>query len=494
MRKPPVRLTLLGVMFNGMLGLSACAVGPDFHTPAPPATQAYTPTPLPDRTVESVGPAGASQRLLPASTVQADWWTLFHCEPLDRLVREGLERSPSVHAAAHALRAAQATLDAETASLFFPRIDASAGATRQRVPAAEFGSANGPAAIYNLYTASVAVSYKPDVFGGARRTAEAYRAQVDYERYELEAAYLTLSSNLVTTAISEASYRAQLAAVSDIVASQRSTLKVVERQFESGATSKADLLAQRTQLAATEAQLPPLEKALAQTRHRLAVLVGDSPSRPDLPEFELTAFTLPAELPVSLPSELVRNRPDIQASEAQLHVASADVGIATANLYPQITLTASAGGDSTALGDLFKPGARAWALGGSITQPVFHAGELRAQRRAAQARYDGALDAYQSTVLASFQQVADSLRAIEWDAKALQAVANSEALAKESLGLSERQYAVGGVSYLTLLNAQRQYFDARRTRVQAEALRFADTAALYAALGGGWWNRTAASP
>ena len=491
MRNQSLRRSLVGPVLTATLGLSACAVGPDFHTPEAPAAQSYTPTPLPEHTAQANASAGASQQLMPASSVQADWWTLFHSTALDELVRDGLQRSPTVHSAVDALRAAQATLDAETASLLFPRVDATAGASRQRVPAAEFGTPNGPAAIYNLYNASVGVSYKPDVFGGARRTAEAYRAQVDYERFELEAAYLTLSSNLVTTAISEASYRAQLAAVRDIVASQRSTLKVVERQFESGAASKADVLAQRTQLAATEAQLPPLEKALAQTRHRLAVLVGDAPNRADLPEFELAAFTLPTELPVSLPSELVHNRPDIQASEAQLHVASADVGIATANLYPQITLTASVGSDSTTIGDLFKPASRAWALGGSITQPLFHAGELRAQRRAAQARYDGARDTYQATVLAAFQQVADTLRAIEWDAKALQAVADSEALAKESLGLSEHQYAAGGVSYLTLLNAQRQYFDARRNRVQAEALRYADTAALYAALGGGGWNRPA---
>ena len=380
------RLLTVTALTATVLGVTSCAVGPDFHPPSPPAAQNYTPTPVPARTAETTGAAGASQVLDPGLAVPADWWTLFHSEPLDQLIRTGLERSPSVRAATAALRAAQATLDAETAALFFPRADASAGASRQRTSGAQFGSANAPATIYNLYNASVGVSYRPDVFGGSRRTAEAYRASVDYQRYELEAAYLALSSNLVTTAISEASYRGQLAAARDIVASQRNTLQVVERQFASGGASKADVLAQRTQLAATQAQLPPLEKALAQTRHRLAVLIGDAPNRPDLPEFELASFTLPVDLPLSLPSELVHNRPDIQASEAQLHQASANVGVATANLYPQVSQSASLGADSLTTGDLFKSASRVWSLGGSVTQPHFHFGEQRARPRAAEAQ------------------------------------------------------------------------------------------------------------
>ncbi len=484
----------LAALVSASLLLSACAVGPDFHSPPATPAQNYTATPVPVRTVESAGSAGAAQVLDPTLGLQSDWWTLFHSEPLAALVKEGLSRNQSVRAASATLRAAQATYDAKTASLFFPQVDATAGGSRQRVSGAQLGEPNFPATTYNLFNASVGVSYRPDVFGGARRTAEGYRASVDYQRYELEAASLSLTSNLVTTAITEASYRGQRAAVSDIVASQRATLKVVERQFESGAASKADVLAQRTQLAATEAELPPLEKALAQTRHRLAVLSGDAPNRPDLPEFDLATFTLPVELPVSLPSELVRHRPDIQAAEAQLHQASANVGVATANLYPQISLTASVGTESATLSDMFKSPSNVWALGGTITQPILHAGELRSLRRAAEAQYDAARETYEGTVLAAFEQVADTLRAIEWDAQALKAAADTESLAKESLSLTESQYAAGGVSYLTLLNAQRQYFDARRNRVQAEALRYADTAALYVALGGGWWNRPATTP
>lgn len=492
MHRGSPRLALLTLTVTALL--AACAVGPDFHSPTPSSAQNYTPTPVPARTADSPGTGGGAQTLNPSAALPADWWTLFHCEPLDALVRAGLEHSPSVRAAEATLRSAQATYDAQTASLFFPSIDGQAGASRQRISGAQQGLANLPPTTYNLFNASVGVSYRPDVFGGSRRTAEAYRAVVDYERYELEATALLLTSNVVTTAIADASYRGQLAAVRDIAASQRDTLKVVERQFAAGAASKADVLAQRTQLASTEAQLPPLEKALAQNRHRLAVLVGDSPNRPDLPEFDLMAFTLPEELPVSLPSELVHNRPDIQASEAALHEASAYVGVATANLYPQISLSAAVGSDSATLSDLFKSATGVWSLGGAITQPIFHFGELRALRRARQAQYDAALQTYQSTVLGAFEQVADTLRAIEWDAQGLKTATDTEALAQQGLELTRSQYAAGGVSYLALLNAQRQYFDARRNRVQAEALRYADTAALYVALGGGWWNRTQAAP
>lgn len=473
--------------------LSACAVGPDFHAPAATSDQNYTATPVPARTATAPGAAGAAQVLDPAVVLPADWWTLFHNEPLTDLVRRGLQNSPTVHAAADSLRAAHATYDAQTAGLFFPTADLNLGANRQRASGAELGNASLPPTTYNLFSAGVNVSYRPDVFGGNRRTVEGYGAQVDYQRFELEAAYVTLSSSVVTTAVEEASYRGQLAAVRDIVESQRATLRIVERQFAAGASPKADLLAQRTQLAATEAELPPLEKALAQTRHRLAILVGDPPNRPDLPQFELAEFALPAELPISLPSELVRNRPDIQAAEAQLHQASAQVGVATAALYPALNLTASMGSDAATTGELFKSATSVWSVGAGLTQPLLHAGALRATRRAAQARYDTALDTYQATVLAAFAQVADTLRAIEWDAKALAAVADTDAAAAESLALSQRQFEAGGISYATLLNAQRAYFNAHRSLVQAQAVRYSDTAALYAALGGGWWNRSVAA-
>ncbi len=483
---------ILSAALLGMLALAGCAVGPDWKPQAAPKGQAYTPTPVPERTVEAPGLAGAAQTFSPMLTLPADWWALFHSTPLDALVRQGLERNPSVRAARATLASYQASLDAQTASLFFPAVDAHLSATRQRVSGAETGFANAAPTTYNLFNASVGVSYRPDVFGGNRRSVEASRAIVDYGRYELEAASLSLTSNLVTTAIAEASYRGQLDAVRDIVKSQKETLAVVERQFAAGASSKADVLAQRTQVAASEGQLPPLEKALAQTRHHLAVLAGDAPSRADLPEFTLADFQLPTEVPLSLPSELVHNRPDIAASEAALHEAGALVGVATANLYPQITLTGTAGYAGSTLSDLFTSPNGIWSLGGALTQPIFHAGELRARRRQAEAQYEVARDNYEGTVLEAFRQVADTLRAIEWDAKALAAAAAADQLALESLELTRRQYAAGGISYLTLLNAQRQYAETLKNHVQAQALRYADTAALYVALGGGWWNRSAA--
>lgn len=491
----PTRRVRSAAVLAGTLALSACAVGPDWKPQAAPKAEGYTPSPPPVRTVEAPGPAGSAQAFNPALTLPADWWTLFHSGSLDALVRQGLEKSPSVRAAQSTLAAYQASLDAQTASLFFPAVDAHLSAARQRVSGAETGFANAPPSTYNLFNASVGVSYRPDVFGANRRSVEASRAIVDYGRYELEAATLLLTSNLVTTAIAEASYRGQLDAAREIAGSQKETLAVVERQFAAGAASKADVLAQRTQVAASEGQVPPLEKALAQTRHHLAVLAGDTPDRSDLPTFTLADFQLPAEVPVSLPSDLVRHRPDIAASEAALHEAGALVGVATANLYPQITLTGTAGYAGSTLSELFRSPNGIWSIGGALTQPLFHGGELRARRRYAEAQFDVARDNYEGTVLEAFRQVADTLRAIEWDAQSLAAAANARQLALESLELTRRQYAVGGVSYLALLNAQRQYAETLKNQVQAQALRYADTAALYVALGGGWWNRpVAASP
>lgn len=487
-------LRLLAVTVVASLAVAACAAGPDFHAPTAPAVKGYVPGPAPESTASSVGPAGAPQAFDPSLVLPSDWWTLFHCESLDGLVREGLQHSPSVRAAAASLKSAQENVDAQSAALFFPQAEGQFTANRQRTSPATFGQPDGTPFTYSLYTASVGVSYRVDAFGASRRSVEGLRAAADYQRFELEAAYLALTSNLAAAAISEASYRGQLAALNDTLASQRRTLEIVERQYSAGAASQATVLAQRAQLAATETQLPPLEKALAQNRNRLAVLAGESPDREDLPTFTLAEFTLPTTLPLSVPSELLRDRPDIRAAEALLHEASASVGVATANLYPSITLSASVGSDSAALGDLFKSGGGVWAIGGALTQPLFHAGELRARRRAAIANYTAAEESYKATVLAAFQQVADTLRAIEWDARGLAAATDADAAARDSLALTERQYKSGAVSYLTLLNAQRAASDASRARVQADALRYADSVTLYAALGGGWWSRSKASP
>jgi NodT family efflux transporter outer membrane factor (OMF) lipoprotein len=263
----------------------------------------------------------------------------------------------------------------------------------------------------------------------------------------------------------------------------------VEQQFRLGGVSLPDLLAQKAQLAQTRAVLPPLEKELSQTGHQLAVLTGRLPSEAKLPDFDLDGLKLPRELPVSLPSELVRQRPDIRAAEALLHAASAQVGVATANLYPQVTLSGSFGSVATKAGDLFASGMDVWSLGAGVLQPVFHGGELTARRRAAVAAYDAASAQYRETVLQAFQNVADVLRALDADALALKAQAEAEAAARDSRDITGKQFSLGAVSYLTLLDSERQYQQARIALVQVQAVRYADTAALFQALGGGWWNR-----
>jgi NodT family efflux transporter outer membrane factor (OMF) lipoprotein len=469
--------------------VAACAVGPDFHPPAAPATEHYTRAPEPQGTVSAPGASGVAQTLSTERDIPADWWTLFHSGALDQLVRQALADSPTVQAARATLLTAAETYKAQRGGLLLPAIDAQGQAAREREPGAVIGEPNVPAFIFNLFDASVGVTYRLDLFGASRRQVEALRAEADYQRWELEAAELTLADNVVTTAVNIASLHAQLAALSDIVASERDQLKVVQRQFDVGAASRSDVLAQQTQVADTEAQLPALEKQLAQAQHRLAVLAGRTPDDTTVPDFTLDQLTLPSELPLSVPAKLVRQRPDVQAAEALLHQSTAQLGVATANMYPQLNLTGSIGSETIQASDLFKTGSAAWNIGGSLTQPLFHGGELLGLKRAARADLDRATAVYRQAVLAALQDVADTLRALEADARTLQADLITESDAQDTLNMTKLQYKVGGVSYLALLNAERVYLQARQNRVQAEAARYADTAALFQALGGGWWNR-----
>jgi NodT family efflux transporter outer membrane factor (OMF) lipoprotein len=469
--------------------LAGCAAGPDFKSPAPPATGHYTRSPEPMSTVASPGRSGGAQTLSPERDIPADWWTLFHSKPLDELMRQALADSPTVQAASAVLLNAALNYKAQRGALLLPGLDAQASATREREPGAVFGEPQVPAFIFNIFDASVNVSYRLDLFGASRRQLEALRAQTDYERYELEAARLTLADNLVTTAVNIASLHAQIGALADIVASERDQLKVVQRQFNVGGASRADVLAQQTQVAQNEALLPGLEKQLFQAQHRLAVLAGRTPDDATLPDFTLDELTLPAELPLTVPAKLVRQRPDVQAAEALLHESTAQLGVATANMYPQLNLTGSIGSETIAASDLFGSNSAAWNIGGSLLQPLFHGGELLDLKRAARANLEGATAQYREAVLAALQDVADTLRALETDARTLQADTTTETDAEDTLKITRLQYKVGGVSYLALLNAERDYQQARQARVQAEAARFADTAALFQALGGGWWNR-----
>ncbi len=468
--------------------IMGCAVGPDFHSPKAPQTKRYTETQLPAKTVQAATTGGAAQHFVDGQDIPAAWWTLFQSSALDELIREGIANSPNLQAAQAALRQAQENLRAQIGFSFFPAIGAQGNGQRQKFSEQSFG-VNQPSQIFNLYNASVNISYVPDVFGGARRQVEASRALVDYQRYETEATYLALTANIVTAAINEASLHAQIEATKEIVALQSKQLEISKKQLEVGAVSGLDVLAQGTQLEQTRATIPVLEKSLSQTRNALSVLVGALPSERNVPKFELDSLHLPTQLPVSLPSNLVRQRPDVQAAEALLHQASAQVGVATAQLCPQFTLGGNYGFESGQFGNLFKASSAIWSLSAAVAQPIFNGGSLLAKRRAAIAAYEQSLAQYRQTVLQAFQNVADTLRALETDARALKSQAEAERLAKKTLIMTQEQYRLGAVDYVTLLLAQRAYMQTKIARIQTQALRYADTAALFQALGGGWWNR-----
>jgi NodT family efflux transporter outer membrane factor (OMF) lipoprotein len=460
--------------------LAGCAVGPDFKAPPAPQADRYTASALPTQTVSTPVPGGESQAFAIGKQLPAQWWTLFGSDRLDRLVMDAFAGSPTLTAAEATLRQAQESY-VETRSLLFPSVDGQASVTRERISGAQVQTAPS---LFNLFDASVNVSYGIDLFGGTRRAVEAQNAALDYQRYELQAAYQTLAANVITAAVGEASLRAQVAATQDIVQALQHQLDVTRRQYGLGGAAYSDVLSATANLAAQQALLPGLEKQLSQTRHRLAVYLGKLPSESVQADFDLSELTLPSELPITLPSSLVQQRPDIRAAEAQLHQASANIGIATVNMLPKISLTGSYGDEASHAGDLFSSGI--WSLGAGIVQPIFHAGELRAKRRAAVDAYDAAAAQYRQTVLLAFANVADALRALETDARALAAQHDAATTAQDSLKLVEKQYTLGGVSYLQLLTAQQQYQQTQITYVQALASRYQDTVALFQALGGDW--------
>lgn len=478
------------IRFLTALALTGCAVGPDFHAPAAPSVKTYTAGAVPDKTAETSGAAGLSQRFISGQDIPREWWKIFRSKELDGLLRQAFDNSPTLILAKARLREAQENRNSQFGSLF-PGVDANLSASRQKLSGASFGQPDTGMTTFNLINASVNVSYSLDLFGSTRRKLEALQAQIDYQQYQQDGAYLTLASNIVTTAVKEASLRAQGEAIREIIDIQRQVLLIIENRYKIGGVSLADVLAQRTALAQSEAMLPPLERDLARTRNQLAVLTGSLPSEAAIPEFSLDSLQLPQDLPVSLPSVLVRQRPDIKAAEAMLHTASAGIGVATANLFPQMTLSASLGSQATTAGSLFDSSSVVWSLGAGLLQPIFHGGALKAKRRAAIAVYDQAQAQYREVILESFQNVADTLHALATDALTLKAQTETEELARTALTLAKEQFQAGAVSYLLLLGIERQYQESRINLIQARASRFADTAALFQALGGGWGNHTA---
>ncbi|HEX3969705.1 MAG TPA: efflux transporter outer membrane subunit [Stellaceae bacterium] len=470
--------------------LASCAVGPDFHPPAVSSAAGYTPEKrgaTASTTVPNGAPGGAAQRFVDGKDIPGQWWTVFHSEPLNQLIEEALKANPTLTAAQATLREAQENVAAQK-GVFIPGISGNLSSTREKISGAAFGNPNSNS-LFTLTTGSVSVSYGVDFFGGERRQLESTEAQEDYQRYQLEASYLTITSNVVAAAIQEASLRAQIAATQEIIADEQQQLNLLQKQFDLGAAARSAVLAQQATLNATQATLPNLQKQLAQQRNQLTALAGRYPSQEVSQTFDLASLQLPEDLPLSLPSALVQQRPDIQASQAQLHSASAQVGVAIAAMLPQITLNGSYGNEVLDAASLFS-GPGIWSLGAGLATPVFRGAQLLHQKRAADAALDAAAAQYRSTVITAFQNVADTLRALQSDADALAAEVAAESTAADNLRITRSQYQLGAINYTTLLNAETTYQQAHVNRVTAQATRYADTAALFQALGGGWWNRS----
>jgi NodT family efflux transporter outer membrane factor (OMF) lipoprotein len=464
--------------------LAGCAMGPDFHRPAAPPPDHYTAGTQPEATADTAAAGAGVQRFVSGAPLPARWWESFHCAPLDALVAEALAHSPTALEARARLREAQADLSAQTGSALYPQVDAQLGATRERVDPAAFGFTNLPQPPpFNLFNAQVNVSYTLDLLGANRRLIEGARAQAEYQAYETQAAQLMLAANVVAAAIRQADLEAQLDYTRGILAAASRQLAIAEERYHEGGIALTDLAAQRTQLEQLRATLPPLEAQRQTIDHQLAVYTGKPPATAAVPTFTLTDLTLPGDVPLALPSELIERRPDVRASEALWHEASANVGVATANLFPHLTISGSLGSERSQASQLVD-GTNIWSVGANLLQPIFHGGELHAKKRSAVAAYDAAAAAYEETVLESLQQVADSLRVLEADALALHARALAAEQSAASAAIAQQRFEAGGISEYSLLDAHRQDLATALDRSHAEAQRLADTAALMHALNG----------
>ncbi|MEJ2689008.1 MAG: efflux transporter outer membrane subunit [Deltaproteobacteria bacterium] len=466
-----------------VLLLANCTVGPDYIRPEPPTVDSYTGAPLPPQTTAA---AGVAQRFAAGSDIAADWWRLFQCESLNGIIDNALDGNQNLQSAQARLRQSQELLQAGY-GVFFPQLDGSLDFSRQKFSAVRFGGGSS-SSIFNLYSASLAVTYDLDLFGRNRRQVEGQVAQVDFQKAQFRATYLTLLGNVVNTVIARAAYQAQIEATVQIVNLERRQVSLAESKLQAGMVPKTEVLSLRTQLAATEATLPPLQQRLEHSDNLLATLSGLLPAESPEAGITLDDLTLPEDLPVSLPSNLVRQRPDILAAEANLHQASAGIGVATANMFPSISLSGNYAQESTKAGDLFNHTNSAWNWGGGLTQPLFHGRSLWFQRRAAKEAYQVALADYRQTVLQAFAEVADSLLALTHDARTLQARIEGLDSSGKNLDLVRANYEAGIASYLEVLIANLQYQQAKISHIQARAQRLQDTALLFTALGGGWWN------
>ena len=469
--------------------LTGCAIGPDFKRPDVAPGAGFTQAPLPASTAAVDGQP--AQNFRANEGISAQWWTLFQSPQLNALIDHALANNPTLQSAEAALRQAQALLAAQR-SILFPALDGQVNGTRQQ-SFANFGSGQAiTIPPFTITSASLQLSYAIDLWGTSRRALETTRAQAEQAEFQLEAAHLTLTSNIVIAAVNQAALRAQYEATRTILDAQEQQLGVLRRQLELGGIAEADVLTQQTGVAQTRAQLPPIERALAQTGNQLLALAGRFPNDLLISQFDLNELRLPENLPVSLPSQLVVQRPDIRAAEAYLHAANAQVGVATGLMLPQISINANYGRSAMSFDALVSGGgSTVWGMAAGLTQPIFRGGELLNRRKAAVAAFDAAAAQYRGTVLTAFQNVSDVLAALQIDANAVQAQLDAERAAAENLSIAQNRFQSGATNFLTLLDAQRTYQQTRIALVQAQSARYTDTAALFIALGGGWWNRDA---
>jgi NodT family efflux transporter outer membrane factor (OMF) lipoprotein len=463
--------------------LTGCALGPDFVPPGPPPVDGYLPS------QRMAGTSAQGQSLRYGADIPERWWELFRSPALNDLIEQGVRHNADLQAAEAAVRVAQANALAQRGSLF-PQVAGNWNSSRQQTPTAtlDTNAASG-AAIYTLHTAQVTVGYALDVWGGTRRQIESLEAQAENQAFVREGVYLTLASNIALAAIQEASLRSQIAATRRLIGLQTQLLEILRRQNTLGQIALPDVVAQETAVAQARLLLPPLVKQLEQQRNLLAVLTGRFPAEGPTASFALASLRPPRDLPLSLPADLVRQRPDVRAVEALVHAANAQVGVAIANRFPQITLSGNAGSTAYAVSHLFQPGTNLWLIAGNAVQPIFDGGTLRYKQQAAEEALAQAMAQYRGTVLTAFQNVADTLRALQADSLALSAAVAAERSAGRGLDLVRRQIEQGQISLPLLLTAQQAYLQTSLARVQAQAAILADTVALFQALGGGWWNR-----
>ncbi|MFZ0501951.1 MAG: efflux transporter outer membrane subunit [Steroidobacteraceae bacterium] len=483
--------TLRCIAAGSALLAAGCAVGPNFKPPAVPRAAGYTAKSIAGIAATPGDSAGAAQRFQPGANIPADWWRLFHSRSLNTLVATALTSNADLQAAQAALRVAREDVLAQRGA-YFPAVSAGMSASRLKQSDVLAPTPNYPAVAdefqYDLFTPELSIAYAPDVFGLNRRTVESLRAQEQSARFQMIAAWTTLSANVVATAVQAASLREQLQATRKLIDLEKRSLSILQLRFQRGDASGLDVAAQQSQLAQAQATLPVLVKQLRQTEDALAALTGRFPNEPPIANLSLRDLRLPESLPLSLPSTLVAQRPDVRQARANLHAASAQIGITTAQRLPNLQLTADAGSSALAISQVFKSGTGFWGIAASLTAPIFQGGQLLHQERAAKAAYVEAAQQYRSIVLTAFQNVADTLVALQEDARALQAASTASRAASRTLYLSQLQLHHGYIGVFELLAAEQAYQQAQMTLAQSEANRFADTAALYQALGGGWWH------